>query len=92
SASPLSKLAHFFEPFPQVLINVGVRSRDDLAGADSLWEEVRRAEAALGKDGRVLVRASGTEPVVRVMVEDIDEIVATKTAGDLADSVKRHLG
>jgi phosphoglucosamine mutase len=90
--SPMSELAHFFEPFPQVLVNVEVRSRHDLDTAQALWEDVRRAEAALGEDGRVLLRASGTEPVVRVMVEDIDRAVAERTAAGLADSVRRHLG
>ncbi len=54
--------------FPQVLENVRVRSKD-LEGADRVWEAVRAAERELGDEGRVLVRASGTEPVVRVMVE-----------------------
>ena len=54
--------------FPQVLENVPVRSKD-LDGAARVWEAVRAVERDLGGNGRVLVRASGTEPVVRVMVE-----------------------
>ena len=54
--------------FPQVLQNVPVRSTA-LDGAAGVWEAVRAAEEQLGEDGRVLVRASGTEPVIRVMVE-----------------------
>ncbi len=92
SPSPLSVLAHVFEPFPQVLINVPVRSRDELEGAEELWAEVKKVEGSLGEHGRVLLRASGTEPLVRVMVEDEDERVAKSTAESLADSVKRLLG
>lgn len=54
--------------FPQVLQNVPVRSTA-LDGAVGVWDAVRTAEEQLGEDGRVLVRASGTEPVIRVMVE-----------------------
>ena len=54
---------------PQVLRNVRVRERDGLNGAQALWDEVSEVEAELGDTGRVLVRPSGTEPVVRVMVE-----------------------
>lgn len=91
STSKLSQLAHVFEPFPQVLINVPVRARDDLEGAEALWEKVQRAEAALGEDGRVLLRASGTEHLVRVMVEAEDEALARTTAEDLATAVKEQL-
>ncbi len=92
SGSSMSSRAHFFEPFPQVLINVPVVSRDELAGAQELWATVRAAEQSLGQDGRVLLRASGTEPVVRVMVEASDEGVAGRTARHLAGEVERHLG
>lgn len=91
STSKLSQLAHVFEPFPQVLINVPVRSRDELEGAEGLWEKVHTAEATLGDDGRVLLRASGTEQLVRVMVEAEDESLARSTAEDLANAVKEQL-
>ncbi|MDQ4145466.1 MAG: phosphoglucosamine mutase [Actinomycetota bacterium] len=92
TGTPLSRLAHFFEPFPQVLINVDTPHKDDLDEAGGLWDDIRAAEESLGEDGRVLVRASGTEPLVRVMVEAADETIARRTAEDLADSVRRHLG
>lgn len=92
SDSTLSRLAHVFEPFPQVLINVPVASRDALEGAEGLWARVRAAEAALGEDGRVLLRASGTEQIVRVMVEAADPDVARRTADELADEVRSALG
>ncbi|MDQ3986074.1 MAG: phosphoglucosamine mutase [Actinomycetota bacterium] len=91
SGTPLSRLAHFFEPFPQVLINVEVDAKERLESSEGLWEEVRSAEATLGEEGRVLVRASGTEPVVRVMVEAADGPTAEATAKALADAVRRHL-
>jgi phosphoglucosamine mutase len=91
SNAPASVLAHVFEPFPQVLINVPVRSRDELEGAEELWAEVKAVEESLGEHGRVLLRASGTEPLVRVMVEDEDEKVARSTAESLAATVKRLL-
>jgi phosphoglucosamine mutase len=91
SDSTLSRLAHFFEPYPQVLINVKVGSKDQLPFADELWAEVRAAEAALGDEGRVLVRPSGTEPLVRVMVEAPDHATAERTAEALAAAVRRYL-
>jgi phosphoglucosamine mutase len=91
SDRPLSQLAHFFEPFPQVLINVEVAAKHRLDSHEPLWEEVRAAEAALGEDGRVLVRASGTEPLVRVMVEAADPDMAESVAQKLAASVDNYL-
>ncbi len=88
----LSGLAHVFEPFPQVLINVPVRSRDGLEGAGELWQQVAEAEERLGDDGRVLLRASGTEQLIRVMVEAADGAVARATAEALAAAVERQLG
>ncbi|MDP9068569.1 MAG: phosphoglucosamine mutase [Actinomycetota bacterium] len=92
SDQKLSSLAHVFEPFPQILINVPVRSRDALEGADALWQQVAEAEARLGEDGRVLLRASGTEQLIRVMVEAADGTVARQTAESLAGAVTSHLG
>lgn len=91
SDSKLSRLAHVFEPFPQVLINVPVRSRDQLEDAQPVWERVREAEQGLGDDGRVLLRASGTEQLVRVMVEAAEQEVAQRTARALATVVEEHL-
>ena len=91
SATTLSSLAHIFEPYPQVLINVPVGDRESLEGSEVLWEEVARCETALGQDGRVLLRASGTEPLVRVMVEAADPETARRTAEGLAEQVRTHL-
>jgi phosphoglucosamine mutase len=91
SGAVLSAIAHPFEPYPQVLVNVPVADRTGLGAAEGLWAEVTVAEEALGDEGRVLVRASGTEPVVRVMVEAADEAAARTTASRLAEAVLRHL-
>lgn len=91
SGQTLSSLARVFERVPQVLLNVRVDDRSALESAKGLWEEVRNAEAALGDDGRVLLRGSGTEPVVRVMVEALDRDAAQDWARRLAEAVERHL-
>lgn len=92
SSSTLSRLTDLFKTYPQVLINVRVSDREALEGAAALWAEVEAADDRLGEDGRVLLRASGTEPLVRVMVEAADEATARRTAEDLAGAVERYLG
>ena len=77
--------------FPQVLVNVAVRS-GDLDRAKDLEEAIVAAEAELGDDGRVLVRASGTEPLVRVMVEAARAETADSIARRLAAVVQQELG
>jgi phosphoglucosamine mutase len=89
---PLSELAGIVTKFPQVLRNVRVREREGLDGADGFWAEVRGVEAELGESGRVLVRPSGTEPVVRVMVEASDEEVAELAAARLTGALETALG
>jgi len=80
------------QKFPQVLQSVAVANRDGLAGASTVWEEVRRAEASLGQQGRVLLRASGTEPLVRVMVEAPTDEAAHAAVGRLVDALHLALG
>jgi phosphoglucosamine mutase len=65
----LRTAAAIVQRLPQRLVNVTVARKQDLPDAAPVWDAVRRAEAALGEDGRVVVRSSGTEPLVRVMVE-----------------------
>jgi phosphoglucosamine mutase len=77
--------------FPQVLLNVEVADRDRLDDADAVWEAVREAEHALGDGGRVLVRASGTEQLVRVMVEAETTEDAESRARAIADRVRAAL-
>ena len=80
-----------FTPFPQVLVNVRTNGRGSDTG-DIARDAVAAAERRLGSDGRVLVRPSGTEPVVRVMVEAADRELAAQLAEDVADAVRREVG
>ena len=70
--------------FPQVLVNVKVDRDVDVAELDELWDEVAVVESELGDDGRVLVRPSGTEPLVRIMVEAPSQNLASGYAERLA--------
>ena len=63
-----------------------------LEGADRIWQEVRAAEAKLGEDGRVVLRASGTEAVVRVMVEAADATECERLCDHLVDVVTAEIG
>ncbi len=90
---PFSALAAgAMQRFPQVLENVRVADHRALDSAGAVWEEVRRVEAALGSSGRVLVRPSGTEPLVRVMVEASTEQAAAQAVRSLSSVVVDSLG
>ncbi len=90
-ALPLSKLAQVMERYPQVLTNVRVRDTGALSGNEAINEAVRSVEAVLSGSGRVLVRASGTEPLVRIMVEAQDEELARRSAASIEKVVEREL-
>ena len=77
--------------YPQVLVNVKVEG-DAKAAATACADVVREVEAELGDGGRVLVRPSGTEPLVRVMVEARDDATAQRLAGRIADAVRAAQG
>lgn len=78
--------------YPQVLVNVRVGRGVDLEAASAVWEAVSEVEGELGEEGRVLLRPSGTEPVVRVMVEAPTQEAAQKYAERLAAVVAAELG
>jgi phosphoglucosamine mutase len=80
------------EKLPQQLVNVRVADRDALEGADDVWRAVEEEAARLEGRGRVLVRPSGTEPLVRVMVEAPAEDECQDIAGRLANLVEARLG
>ncbi|TDC98909.1 phosphoglucosamine mutase [Nonomuraea deserti] len=84
---PLKELASVMTPLPQILINVKDVDKGK-ASVPELVAAVRQAEAELGETGRVLIRPSGTEPMIRVMVEAASEEHATLVAGRLADVVR----
>ncbi|MFD8072755.1 phosphoglucosamine mutase [Streptomyces sp. NBC_00510] len=88
----LAELATVMERLPQVLVNVRDVDRSRVGSSTELSAAVAEAEAELGTTGRVLLRPSGTEPVVRVMVEAADIDHARSVAGRLADVVKSALG
>jgi phosphoglucosamine mutase len=92
TGAPLKELRRVMTEFPQVLRNVRVRVKERLAEATPLWEAVAVMEKRLGDKGRVLVRASGTEPLVRVMVEAPTSAQAAGIADELATVVRRELG
>jgi phosphoglucosamine mutase len=85
---PLGELAKVMTKYPQVLITVRGVDKSKVAGSAELAEAVRSAEAELGDSGRVLVRPSGTEPAVRVMVEAVDPAQAKQLADALASTVR----
>ncbi|HKA93618.1 MAG TPA: phosphoglucosamine mutase, partial [Acidimicrobiia bacterium] len=89
---PLSELAAVVEPLPQVLRSVHVGDRAGLDGDGAFRAELEAVEQQLGADGRVLVRPSGTEPVVRVMVEAPTADQAETAATRLAAAVERACG
>ncbi|MFD0757899.1 phosphoglucosamine mutase [Arthrobacter ulcerisalmonis] len=88
---PLKQLATVMTKLPQVLINVRDVDRSAVGSSEALARAVLAAEATLGETGRVLLRPSGTEPVVRVMVEAGDEGTAQAIASQLADVVRTEL-
>jgi len=92
SKLPLSELAQVMRRMPQVLVNVRVSGRERLDGAEVVWRAVGHEQVRLGDRGRVLVRASGTEPLVRVMVEAETADEARTTADRLARVVGAELG
>jgi phosphoglucosamine mutase len=92
SGRTLRELASVMERLPQVLINVKDVDKSRVTTSADLAAAVAEAERELGSTGRVLLRPSGTEPLVRVMVEAADLEQARSVASRLADSVKSALG
>ena len=88
--TPLATLASTMQSLPQVLINVEVDDKATVADAPSVRTAVAEAEAELGDTGRILLRPSGTEQMVRVMVEAADEDTARQLAIRVAESVSEH--
>ena len=78
--------------YPQVLINVKVCERRDLATVEPVAQAIQRVTQALGDKGRLMVRYSGTEPLVRVMVEGEDEHVVRGYGEEVAEAVRAHIG
>jgi phosphoglucosamine mutase len=77
--------------YPQVLINVSGVAKEKLDSSSEIKKEVEKFEAELGDAGRILLRASGTEPLVRVMVEAQSDSIAKEIAEKLAKVVTEEL-
>ena len=88
---PLSELKRVMAKFPQALINVPVQRRRDLAAIAPVQQTIERIAGTLGERGRVLVRYSGTEPLVRVMVEGEQPAQVRAYAEELAAAIRTHL-
>ncbi len=91
SGKPLSELRKVMQRFPQKLVNVKVRERRDLEQVPGVSSAIAKATLELGDRGRVLVRYSGTEPLVRVMVEGDRIQLVERLVHDIADSVRSEL-
>ena len=91
SGCSLHELKEDMQKYPQVLINVKVARKVNPMEIPAIKKAVELAELALGDEGRVLLRASGTEPLIRVMVEGVDEKKVKNHAGQLAEEVKNAI-
>ena len=91
SGLSLGELKNKMQKLPQTMINLRTTGRADIDGNQNIQQAVKQIEAELGKRGRVLLRASGTEPVVRVMVEGEDSTVVDRLARELSEQVAAEL-
>jgi phosphoglucosamine mutase len=91
TGATLEELATVMTRLPQVLVNVRGVDRERLEATDAVWEVVRAEQDRLGNGGRVLVRPSGTEPMVRVMAEAETADDAQQAVDRIADAVRDHL-
>jgi phosphoglucosamine mutase len=92
TGSTLADLAAELTKYPQVLLNVRVRERVDLKTVPAVAAAIDRVEGLVAGEGRLLVRYSGTEPLLRVMLEGKDQNQIRGWAQDIVDTVKQHLG
>jgi phosphoglucosamine mutase len=85
----IEKSLEGFKKFPQTLINLKVNNPNKIIISDKFWEKVTEIELQLGEDGRVLIRPSGTEPLIRIMVESKDSGISENLCNSLADLAQR---
>ncbi len=91
SGKPLSGLVAGYRPLPQVLTNVKVPERKDLGLFPEVQKMMKKIEGDLGSNGRLLVRYSGTEPLIRIMIEGREDAAIRKMAGDLSTCIQKNL-
>jgi phosphoglucosamine mutase len=89
---PLADLAMIMTPFPQVLYNIRVKEKKELSQIPELDRKITTIEQELGNTGRIVLRYSGTEPVIRLMLEGEKEDQIQQMGGDLAEAIERSLG
>lgn len=91
SGRELADLAGELTMYPQVLVNVRVRERKDVTAVPEIAEAIARVNTAMNGQGRVLIRYSGTEPLLRIMIEGADDGVIRGWADEIATAVKNQL-
>jgi phosphoglucosamine mutase len=89
---PLDELAKVMEPLPQVLYNVEVREKKNLSEFPEIEKRIKEIERSLGHSGRILIRYSGTEPLLRIMLEGEDETKLHRFAQEMVELVEKHIG
>jgi phosphoglucosamine mutase len=89
SGRSLSQLTSGFTPLPQVLVNVRIKKGFDIAAHQAINDACERVEQALIGRGRLLLRPSGTEPVIRVMVEGDETIAIDSLANEVAEAIRQ---
>jgi len=89
---PLADLATIMTPFPQVSFDIGVRKRENLSEIAEIDRKIKAIEQELGKNGRMVLRYSGTEPVIRLMLEGEREDRIQEMGRDLSEAIERNLG
>jgi phosphoglucosamine mutase len=92
SGKPMSELAKCMEIFPQSQMGLMVKNKPELGSLPGVMSAIRDAEKKLGAKGRVLVRYSGTEPKVRILVEGPDQKIIDTMAGNIGSELKKAIG
>jgi phosphoglucosamine mutase len=88
----LAELAEVMSALPQVLLNVRVEQRRDISEVPEVQKVITAAEKKLGDSGRVLIRYSGTEPLLRIMLEGQDKYQITELAHNIGAAIEKYLG
>ncbi len=91
SGKPLSELRKLMVKYPQVLVNVKVSDKSKYEGNERIAAAIKSVESKLGSDGRVLVRPSGTESLIRVMAEGPDKAIIEQHVQEIADVIRQEL-
>jgi phosphoglucosamine mutase len=89
---PLDELTRVMESLPQVLYNVEVKEKKDLSEIPEVSKKIKSIEKLLGQSGRTLIRYSGTEPLLRIMIEGEDEKKLHRWAQEIGELLKKHIG